>query len=211
LTPEIFVKASQRLLRQYYAQFVLALVVGAAIPVAGFGQTPDPLGVADKFYFHAEGAYGPWQVLGAAAYAGILHEMDAPTEWGQGAAGYGKRFASTVACSGIHGAIAFGLDTALHEDPRYFRSKDRGFWRRSAHVIRGTLLTHTDSGAETVSAWRIGADYGAAYLSNQWYPGRLNTARLGFIQGSLTLGFDLVSNVGTEFWPDIKKKVLHKK
>jgi len=189
----------------------MALIVGTAIPAIGSAQSQDPLGLADKFYFHAENAYGPLQIAGVAAYAGILQEINAPREWGQGAGAYGKRFASSVAATGIHGAIAFGLDAALHEDPRYFRSTDRGFWRRSAHAFRGTILTHTDDGGETVSAWRLGSDYGAAYLSNQWYPRRLNTARLGFIQGSLSLGFDLVSNVGTEFWPDIKKKVLHKK
>jgi hypothetical protein len=167
--------------------------------------------VTEKLYRHAEGTYGPWEIAGAAAYAGILQELDAPQEWKQGAGAYGKRFASAVAASSIHGIIAFGLDATLHEDPRYFRSTDRGFFRRSAHAVRGTILTHTDGGGETLSAWRIGSAYGAAYLSNQWYPDRLNTARLGLVQGSLTLGFDLVSNLGTEFWPDIKKKVLHKK
>jgi len=46
--------------------------------------------------------------------------------------------------------------------------------------------------------------------TNQWYPDRLNTARLGFIQGSVTLGFDLVSNLGAEFWPDVKRKLRRK-
>ena len=95
-----------------------------------------------------------------------------------------------VAWSGIHNALAFGLDSTLHQDPRYFRSTDTGFWRRSAHALRGTLLTRTDAGGETFSTWRIGSDYGSAFLSNMWYPQRLNTARLGFIQGSVTLGFD---------------------
>ena len=73
------------------------------------------------------------------------------------------------------------------------------------------MLTRADSGGETLSTWRIGSAYGAAFLSNQWYPDRLNTARLGLIQGSATLGFDLVGNLGAEFWPDIKKKVLRRK
>jgi len=73
------------------------------------------------------------------------------------------------------------------------------------------MLTRTDSGAETLSTWRIGSAYGAAFLSNQWYPDRLNTARLGFIQGSVTLGFDLIGNLGSEFWPDFKGKVLRRK
>jgi len=72
------------------------------------------------------------------------------------------------------------------------------------------MLTRTDSGGETVSTWRIGSAYGAAFLSNQWYPDRLNTVKLGMIQGSVTLGFGLISNLGSEFWPDIKRDIKRK-
>jgi len=177
----------------------------------GFGQAPDPLGVIGKLHFHAETTYSPLALVGAAAYAAVLQEADAPMEWRQGAAAYGKRFGSTVAWSGIHSAMAFGLDSTLHQDPRYYRSDRTGFWRRSGHALRGTMLTRTDKGGETVSTWRIGSAYGAAFLSNQWYPDRLNTTKLGLIQGSVTLGFGLISNLGSEFWPDIKRKVLRRK
>ena len=72
-------------------------------------------------------------------------------------------------------------------------------------------MTRTDSGGETLSTWRLGSDYGAAFLSNQWYPDRLNTVRLGAIDGSLHLGFDFVSNLAAEFWPDVKHKILRRK
>ena len=122
-------------------------------------------------------AYGPLAVAGIAAYAGFLQEINSPAEWGQGGGAYGKRFASTLGWSGIHGVLAFGLDSTLHQDPRYYRSLSTGFWRRSAHALRGTFLTRTDSGGETVSIWRIGSAYGAAFLSNLWYPARLDTPR----------------------------------
>ena len=106
---------------------------------------------------------------------------------------------------------AFSLDSTLHQDPRYYRSGDTGFWRRAVHAFRGTILTRTDSGGETLSTWRLGSDYGAAFLSNEWYPARLNTVRLGALQGSLRFGFDFASNLGSEFWPDIKRKMLRRK
>jgi hypothetical protein len=165
--------------------------------------------VTGKLRLHAESTCAPSAILGGAAYAGILQAAAAPKEWGQGAGPYGKRFGSTLARSGIHSALAFGLDSTLRQDPRYFRSGGAGFWRRTGHALRGTMLTRTDGGAETLSTWRIGSAYGAAFLSNQWYPDRLNPARLGFIQGSATLRFDLVSNL--EFWPDIKRKALRRK
>jgi hypothetical protein len=186
-------------------------IVVLAIPLTGFAQAFEPLDVSDKLNFHIQKSVGPLAILGDAAYAGILQEADTPTEWGQGGSGYGKRLASTAACSGIHSAMAFGLDSALHEDPRYFRSAGGGFWHRAGHALRGTILTHTDRGTETISLWRFGSAYGAAYLSNQWYPGRLNTVALGFAEGSLQIGFDLVSNLASEFGPDLKRMVFRRK
>jgi hypothetical protein len=188
---------------------VLTLAIAVAIPVPGSGQELEPLGVTGKLQYHAKAAFGPLALVGDAAYAAVLQEANAPLEWKQGAAAYGKRVGSMVAWSGIRNTLAFGLDSMQHQDPRYFRSTRAGFRRRSGHALRETMLTHTDSGGQTLSTWRIGSAYGSAVLSNFWYPDRLNTARLGFIQGSATLGFDLLGNLGREFLPDIKRKVRH--
>ncbi len=197
------------------------IVIMGAAPVLGIAQVVPALGIVqddsvalnlnEKLAYSAANSYGPWELLGSAAYAGILQGIGTPEEWGGGAAGYGKRLASTLAGSGIHGVLAFGLDSALHEDPRYFRSRSTGFWNRTGHAVRGTVLTHTDAGGETFSVWRFGSAYGAAFLSNEWYPDRLDTVRLGLLQGSLRLGFDLAANLGSEFWPDIKTKILRRK
>jgi hypothetical protein len=187
------------------------LLALAAIPFAANAQTPDALDWQAKLQFHAENTYGPQAILGFAAYAAALQAMDSPREWEQTGSGYGKRVASTAGWSIIHSSLAFGLDTALHQDPRYHRSLGTGFWRRSGHALRGTILTQTDAGGETLSTWRIGSAYGAAVLSNLWYPDRVDNARLGFIQGSVGLGFDLLSNLGAEFLPDIKRKLFHTK
>jgi hypothetical protein len=189
----------------------LLIFIVLAIPLTGLAQPFTPLGVNEKLRFHLNKSVSPMAFIGDAAYAGLLHEVDTPAEWGQGGSGYARRFASTAASSGIHSALAFGLDAGLHEDPRYLPSGTGGFWRRTGHALRGTILTRTDRGTETLSFWRLGSAYGAAYLSNQWYPGRLNTIGLGFTQGSLQLGFDFSSNLAAEFWPDLKRIVLRRK
>src|SRR4051794_5439511 len=93
------------------------------MPAALFAQTYTPLTVKEKLTWPTSYAFSPLSLVGEAAYAGILHWADSPREWGQGAKGYGKRFGSTVAGAGINGAIGLGLDTVLHEAPRYFRSE----------------------------------------------------------------------------------------
>jgi hypothetical protein len=192
-------------------RILLPFALLLTISISAGAQPTEPLDVKAKLNFHAKNTFAPMSLAGLAAYAAILQEANAPEEWKQGGAAYGKRFGTMVAWSGIHGALAFGLDSTLHQDPRYFRSGEKGFWRRSGHAFRGTILTRTDRGGETLSTWRFGADYGSAFLSNMWYPSCLNTVRLGFIQGSVTQGFDLAGNLASEFWPDIKRKVLRRK
>ena len=191
----------------------LALALAAAIPFAAMSQAcprvVDPLSWKGKLRYHAEGTYSPMAIVGFAAYAGVLQALDAPRM------GKGRRRIRQ----------AFRFHGCLVGNPQHSRVWSRyhtapgssllplgpGGWRRVGHSLRGTILTRTDSGGETLSTWRLGSAYGAAFLSNQWYPDRLNTVRLGMIQGSMTLGFDFVGNLGSEFWPDIKRKVFGKK
>jgi hypothetical protein len=186
-------------------------LTGTLFAAVGLAQTLPPVTWESKLEFHAESAYGPESLAYSVAYAGYLQEMNSPREWGQGGIGYGKRFGSSLAYTGIRNVLGFGLDTALHEDPRYHRSDKTGFWLRTGHAFRSTFLSHKDSGGETFAVWRFGSAFGATFLSNEWYPARLNTVKLGLTQGSGQIGFDLLGNFGSEFWPDVKKKLLHHK
>lgn len=185
-------------------------VVGTVIVGIGFSQNPGPFGWQSKLQFHASNAYGPDALAESAVYDGYRQLTDFPREWGKGAAGYGRRAASTLAYSGIRNALGFGLDTTLHQNPRYYRSGDTGFWRRTKYAIPGTFLARTDSGGETLATWRFGSAYCAAFLSNEWYPDRLNTMKVGLEQGSTQIAFDLLANLRSEFWPDVKNKLLRR-
>ena len=181
------------------------------VPAAGLAQPADPLDPMGKLRIHSERIIGPFSLAKTAAYAGFAQVRNEPSEWGHGGAAFGKRLGSAIGNSAIREALAFGIDSTLHQDPRYFRSTSKGIWGRTGHALRGVVMTRTDSGGETVSAWRIGSAYGAAYLSNQWYPDRLNTPGLCIKQGSLQLGLDFASNLLSEFWPDVKRKLRHGK
>ncbi len=189
----------------------LLLIAGAASAVAAFSQDQDPASWQSKLAYHAQTAYGTEALAGSALYDGFLQEMDYPKEWRQDGLGYAHRLASTLAYAGIRNTLGFGLDTVLHQDPRYYRAENTGLLRRMGHVFRGTLLARKDSGGETLATWRFGSAYAAAFLSNEWYPDRLNTVKLGFVQGSAQIGFDLLADLRTEFWPDIRKKIQRRK
>jgi hypothetical protein len=190
---------------------LLLIVLLCAVPVTGIAQTPVALDLNDKLHFHAASAFGPTAIAISGVKAGYHQLTDSPAEWGQGGSGYRKRLGSSVATSGIRNVLAFSLDSTLHQDPRYFRSVSTGFWRRTGRALRGTILTYTDSGGETLSTWRLGSAYGTALISNQWYPGRYHSVRRAMADGSIRLGFDFANNMAAEFWPDFKRKILRRR
>jgi hypothetical protein len=172
---------------------------------------PQPLSVRDKLKLHAVETASPGFVVEMAAYAGVLHWMDTPREWGQGASAYGHRVASAAGATAIRNVFAFSLDATLREDPRYRRSGSGNFLGRTGHAVRETFVTRTDRGGSRFATWRFGSAIGAAYLSNVWYPDRLNTAWSGIEQGAATIGLDLLGNIASEFWPDIKRKLFRRR
>lgn len=199
-------------------QIHLSCMIRAALALtalaAGAAQSPAqeaPLNTAGKLRFHVLSVVGPKGLLETAAYAGVVHAMGIPDEWPGGAAGYGKRLASAAGDTAIRHTLAFGLDTALHQDPRYFPAKGHGLFPRLGHAFSAVVVARRDSGTSTLATSRLASAFGAAYLSNQWYPDRLNTAGQGIVQGGIILGFDAAGNVLTEFLPDLKKLVHLKK
>src|SRR4051812_17376609 len=80
------------------------------------------LSTEEKLALHIKRMTAPASLVASAASAGISQLEDHPEEWGQGAAGYGRRYASSVGFRGARNLIAFGIDSTLRQDPRYFQS-----------------------------------------------------------------------------------------
>jgi Carboxypeptidase regulatory-like domain len=82
---------------------------------------PAPLNPRQKFRLSLKTAVDPFTFVGAGIYAGIEQAGDRYPEYGQGAAGYAKRYgagyADAVAGIFIGNAI---LPSLLKQDPRYF-------------------------------------------------------------------------------------------
>ncbi len=189
-------------------------ITGFLCLLAGSLQAQDipALSIEEKLDVHAWRSFGPAPLIGTALGAGLNQVENDPREWGQGIAGYGRRYASIEGYVGVYNGLAFGLDTVLHQDPRYFRSKRKGLLPRLAHAFSYSFVTRTDDGTTTVAAWRLASNYGGAWIVNAWMPHRLTTTGDVLVRGTLGLALDTGSNLGTEFWPDLKsaaRRVLH--
>jgi hypothetical protein len=185
-----------------------------AVPASLYSQTlapsAHPIGVADKLRFHAQRVVSPASLLGWAAYSGWQQWRDVPREWGQGASGYGQRYASNLGYMAVRHAMGFALDSSLHEDPRYFQSKRIGVLARTGDVVRQTFISRTNSGRETLAVWRVGSAYGAGFVSNAWLPKSAASAGDALMTGTLAIVSDTGLNWFREFWPDIRKKLRRK-
>jgi hypothetical protein len=153
----------------------------------------------------------PLGYLKAGFSAGIDQWNDKPTEWEQGASGYGKRFLNIVGQYSIQRTVTLGLDSALHEDNRYFNSGKQGFWPRTGYAVASGLLARHDDGTRHISISQIGGVASAAFLSRLWQPPSQHSAG----DGAVSFGISMASNMGfgvvKEFLPDVALAITNKR
>ena len=183
------------------------------IPAALFAQSVDPgappLGAADKLKYHAKRIIEPTEFLRVGVSAGFQQLLGTPDEWGGGAEGYGRRFASSFGANALRQSITFGLVATLREDPRFFRSGKTGFGERLKSALTQTLVCHTDSGGRSFAFGRVGGAFGSELISNVWRPKSVNTTGDALERGGSTLAVTAGTNVLREFLPEIKKLFKH--
>ena len=93
----------------------------------------------------------PLSFVKAGFSAGIDQWNDKPSEWQQGAAGYGQRYANILGQYSIQRTVTFGLSSLLHEDNRYFNSGKHGFWSRTSYALESGLIARHDDGSRHIS------------------------------------------------------------
>jgi len=139
--------------------------------------------------------------------SGLGQATDANPSFGQGLAGYAKRFGTTYGDFAIENLTTEGIFPALlHQDPRYFRRREGTGRSRLAYAVSRLFITRTDSGGNQFNYSEIGGAAASLAISNAYYPdGR--TVGNNLQRYAVQLGFDAASNVLKEFWPDLKRKL----
>lgn len=172
----------------------------SAAPRPALSST-DRLTFGERTRIYVSSITRPYTLVGPAFGAGIGQLENEPPAWGQGGEGYAKRFASGMSRHLISETIRYGVAAADGEDPRYHRSQDPGFWNRSKNVIVETFTSETASGKRIPAYSRFAGLYGAAFISNAWYPDNRATAGWALRRGSTALGASLGYHFFEEFVP----------
>jgi hypothetical protein len=160
---------------------------------------------------YAKHELGPKSVVMAGTGAAINQATNTPKEWGQGAAGFGKRFASAFSKHLVHKGIQYPVARMLHEELSYRPSGKHGFGPRMKYALMGVVVTHKTNGnhGRTVNAGEISGAVGSGLISRLWQPASVRTVAAGFSSAGITLGVDAGQNVVREFWPEIRHPHRH--
>jgi hypothetical protein len=165
--------------------------------------TPGPITERERFHRYLLSTYGYAPAIAAAASSGIRQWLDSPPEWGQGAAGYGKRVGNNLAYRAVRNTLSFGAATALHEDNRYFASGKQAVAARLLHALISPVVAHREGGRDSVSISSLTGIVGASLISRAWAP----PSRQGAGDVGVSIGLSYAGtaglNVFREFVPDL--------
>jgi len=161
---------------------------------------PEPLTTKMKFHMAYKSLSNPFSFGRTVAWAGIAQARDNPSEWHQGAEGYGKRlgagFADAVTGSLITNAI---LPSLLHQDPRYFYQGTGTKQSRALHAMLAPIVCKGDNGALQPNYSQWGGSLIAYSISTAYYPGSARTAGHVFQTFGIDMGLHVVGSLAQEF------------
>jgi hypothetical protein len=142
--------------------------------------------------------------------AGMGTALNRPSEDGPSWGGFGQRYGVRLTGVAIGNGIEAGLGAIWGEDPRYDRLPGQPFGSRVRNAIKLTFTARYSDGHLGPAYARFVADAGNNVLSDMWRP-RSETdpadTLLRMVSGILGR---MGANTFIEFWPDVRKHVLHR-
>lgn len=175
-------------------------------------KSPLPLTARGKCRLFVKDETDPFTFGWVAFEAGIAQANNDFAGYGQGAAGYGKRYGAGLAdetAGGFFGTFLF--PSILHQDPRYYRLGGGPFKRRFGHALIRPVLTHTDSGGRAFNWSGILGRIATSSLSNAYYPEGNRGVGATFSRVAMSLPFSMLDQLINEFGPDLQNKISGKK
>jgi hypothetical protein len=171
-----------------------------------------PLTSGQKIKLVARTTFDPVEFPFFAFLAGISQASNSESGYGQGAIGYAKRFGSTFVDGTSENFFAQAFfPSLLRQDPRYYQDGKGTFWRRAGYAVSRTAVTRNDSGHMRFNISEFAGAGVAAAISNAYHPASDRNVPNTMETWGTMMGWDTVSNVLKEFWPDIRRKVHRRK
>ena len=169
-----------------------------------------PITVKQKFTIASKDSFDYPLIMLGAAIAGLGQWGNDNPSFGQGAAGFARRFGTSYADQAIGNIMTEGLfPSFLREDPRYFRRGTGSKWSRTFYAATRVFVTHTDTGSLRFNYSEVLGNAAAVAISNSYYPDNRNVSSNVEKLGQ-QIGVDAISQVLKEFWPDVKRRLFQR-
>lgn len=140
--------------------------------------------------------------LASAAY---LQVIDSPPEWKGTTLGFGRRLGSSYASNVIQNSVHESMAEVAGTDPRYFACGCSGFFPRTGHALKMTLLTYNSSGHLTLDIPQLSGAYGGSMIEEMWYPHHYSPLVQGVQSGHIEIGIIGAEHILQEFSPELKR------
>lgn len=165
------------------------------------------LEIKDKFILFVHDSVDPFTFLAAGFNAGISQAANDDAPFGQGGAGYGKRFGASYADQVQYNFWkGFFYPIIFSEDPRYYRLAHGNTRSRLFHALEHSGVAYRDNGHRMFNFSELLGNSSGVILSNVYHPGN----QRGFAAAARGVGYDYAFDAGfdvlREFWPELAKK-----
>jgi len=165
------------------------------------------LELKDKFFLFVRDSFDPATFLISGFNAGLSQAENNDPTFGQGIAGYSKRFGASYADQATFRFFKdFAYPSMFHEDPRYYRLIYGSNRKRFLHAIEHAFVAHRDNGNHMFNFSEWLGTTSAISLGNVYHPGN----ERGFAPSAEAVGFSVLTDMGydelREFWPEISRK-----
>ena len=172
-----------------------------------------PLTTGQKFKVVARGTFDPIEYVYIGFLASISQAEDSEPGYGQGAQGYGKRFAAAFADNAIENFFTGAIfPSILKQDPRFYQSGHGSFGRRTEYAVSRIFITRSDAGKTQFNFSEIvGSAISAGISTYSYHPREDRNVGNALSVWGTQVGWDTVTIVVKEFWPDIHRKLTKKK
>jgi hypothetical protein len=175
-------------------------------------KTPPALTLHQKLKIVASDLADPYTIGFTAFMAGIAQANNDFPGYGQGAAGYGKRFGAAYADQASAGFFGgFLIPSLLHQDPRYYRQGSGPIQRRFAHALIRPVVTHNDSDGKAFNWSGLLGSLAACGLANAYYPAEERRVGKTFSRFAMGIPYSVIDHLVDEFGPDLERKFFKKK
>ena len=169
-----------------------------------------PLTPGEKFHLFAKSAFDPVEFGVVGFQAGLSQAEDEFPEYGQGAAGFGKRYGATLG-DGVSSSFwaNYFYPVLLKEDPRYFRLGEGTITHRFKYALLQEVIARTDSGGRSFSWENVLGAFTTGGVSNLYYPPAERGLGLTLSRSAISIGYGSLGGLVDEFYPDIAKQLFH--